>query len=117
MARKVDPKAKPRQPRKKKVESKEQAQRFLAQVPEQNVFWCSSGATIRDMKELAQGLVAMSDDDFAHHVNSDKNDFCNWIRDVIGDEELAVELAKVTSRLDATGCVTTRVAILSGILA
>ena len=65
------------------------------------------------MKELAEGLVAMSDDVFAYHVNSEKNDFCNWVRDVIQDDELASDLARANSRLQAAECVTTRLTILT----
>jgi H+-transporting ATPase len=63
---------------------------------------------------LAKGLVAISDDTFAYHVNSERNDFCNWVRDVIGDKKLASELATATNRTQAAGYVTDRLAALTG---
>jgi outer membrane protein assembly factor BamA len=66
------------------------------------------------MKELAKGLVTMSDEVFAHHANLERNDFSNWVRDVIKDEKLANDLASATSKVQAAGYVTARVAFLIG---
>ena len=92
--------------------SKEQAQKFLSKVPEEYVFWCYDGSIFRDMKELAEGLVTMSEEVFAYHANPEKNDFSNWIRDVIKDEKLANDLAQSTSKVQAAGCVATRLTYL-----
>ena len=43
-------------------------------------------------------LPELSDDIFHHHVNSDKNDFSNWIKDVIGDQKLANDLLSSKSK-------------------
>lgn len=92
--------------------SKEQAEKFLGKVPEKYVFWCHDGSVFRDMKELAEGLVKMSDGVFAYHANPEKNDFSNWLRDVIKDAKLADDLAQATSRIQAAGCVATRLTYL-----
>ena len=47
----------------------------LARVPEQYVFYCCDGSIFRDMEELAAGLAAMTDEAFAYHCNSEKQDF------------------------------------------
>jgi hypothetical protein len=47
-----------------------QTDKLLAKVPEESVFRCHDGRTFRDMEELVEGLVAISDDTFAYHVNS-----------------------------------------------
>ncbi len=112
MAKKVKSQARP----KEQAQLKEQAQKFLAKVPEEHIFRCYDGSAFRDMKELAESLAAMSDDVFAHHVNSENNDFCNWVRDVIEDDELASELVAATTRLQAVGCVNSRLALLTGSL-
>ncbi len=103
MAKKVKPQAKP----------KEQAEKLLAKVPEEYVFWCCDGSIYRDMKELAEGLAAMSDDIFARHANSEKNDFSNWLRDVIKDEKLAKDLQNALDRQQAAGIVASRITILT----
>ena len=92
--------------------SKEQAQKFLGKVPEEHAFWCHDGSIFRDMKDLAEGLVAMSDEVFAYHVNPEKNDFSNWVRDVLKDEKLASDLAIATSKVQAAGHVATRLTYL-----
>ncbi len=102
MAKKVKPQAKAKAP----------AEKFLVKVPEEYVFWGRDGTVFRDMKELAEGLAAMSDDVFAHHVNAEKNDFSNWVRDVIKDEKLASDLALATSKPQAAGYVAARLAFL-----
>jgi histidinol-phosphate/aromatic aminotransferase/cobyric acid decarboxylase-like protein len=110
-------KAKAKAKTKKRTILKEQAQQFLAKVPEENIFWCCDGTTFRDIKELADALAAMSEDVFIRHVNSEKNDFYNWVRDVIGDEELADELVAAKTRAEAAGCVSARFALLTASLA
>src|SRR5665811_1105493 len=86
----------------------EQTDKLLAKVPEESIFRCHDGRTFRDMKELAEGLVAISDDTFASHVNSERNDFSSWVKDAIRDEKLAGDLAKATNRTQAAGYATER---------
>ena len=92
--------------------SKEQAEKFRGKVPEEYAFWCYDGRIFRDMKELAEGLVKMSDEVFAYHANPEKNDFSNWVRDVLKDEKLASDLAIATSKVQAAGHVATRLTYL-----
>jgi hypothetical protein len=33
-----------------------------------------------------------------HHVNGERNDFANWVRDVMGDRYLAHKISTVTSK-------------------
>jgi hypothetical protein len=106
-------KVKPQVKQKEQAQSKEQADKLLAKVPEEYVFWCHDGHTFRDMQELAEGLVALSDDIFAYHVNSERNDFSKWVKDVIRDEKLASDLATATNRTQAAGYVKARLTILT----
>jgi hypothetical protein len=89
--------------------SKEQAQRFLNKVPEENAFLCNDGSKFRDIKELAEGLVKMLDEDFACHANPETNDFCNWVRDMIKDEKLAKDLASANTKVEAARYISNRV--------
>jgi hypothetical protein len=85
----------------------------LASVPEQYVFYCCDGNIFRDMEELAAGLAAMTDEAFAYHCNSDKQDFSKWVRDIIEDIELAEELTMASSRARAADCVADRIILLT----
>jgi len=92
---------------------KQEAKRWLADVPEEYLFWCSDGRTIRNMKELAEILSVMTDETFSYHANPQKNDFSTWVRDIICDEKLADDLLQAFSRTLAAIIVTEREASLS----
>ena len=98
---------------KHQAQLKEKADKALAKVPEGYVFWCHDGSIFVDINELAAGLVTMSDETFAYHSNLEKQEFSNWVRDVIGDKQLADDLAKATSRLQAAACVADRLALIA----
>ncbi len=102
---------------KKVTKVKEEAQKFLADVPEEYVFRCQDGKIIRNMRELAETLSGMTDETFIYHSNIDKRDFSCWVRDIIGDEKLASDLEAALNRTMAAGYVTTRIASLSKELA
>jgi hypothetical protein len=106
MVKKAERKAKPTEKRQAKTEGK--TKRPLTKVPEECIFWCNDGRTFRDLRELAEGLMAMSNETFYHHVNQEKNDFSNWVRDVINDGELASDLVKATCRDEAATYVVAR---------
>jgi hypothetical protein len=89
---------------------KQDAKRFLADVPEEYVFWCFNGHILRNMQELAEALNTMTDETFAYHSNAQKNDFSNWVRDIIRDDELASGLMKASSRTKAAKVVSERIA-------
>ncbi|GEM_PF-861699 len=91
---------------------KQDVVKFLARVPDEYVFWCHDGTVFHDMKELAEYLRTMSDETFAYHCNAEKNDFTNWVRDVMGDRKLAEDLAGVHDRTAAAQIVSQRVAFL-----
>ena len=55
----------------------------------------------------------MTDETYGYHWNTEKKDFSNWVRDVIGDVELAKDLEEATSRSLASSQVTTRIASLT----
>jgi hypothetical protein len=98
---------------KSQAKQKEQAKRFLAPVPDENIFWCHDGKAFKSLQDLANGLEAMSDETFAYHSNEVKKDFSNWVRDIIKDEELASDLASAGSRTEAAVYVSARVTFLS----
>jgi hypothetical protein len=70
---------------------------LLKNSPKQHVFWLCSGGALKNIKELASALETMDEGVFVHHVNSDRNDFANWIKDIFQDEELALRLHGVSN--------------------
>lgn len=93
--------------------SKKDASRFLSRVPEDKAFRCADSCVIYDLRELAKALDNMSEETFRYHANDQKNDFANWVSDVIGDRELASNLRKVANKPRATEMVSNRVSFLS----
>jgi len=65
------------------------------------------GSKLRDLRDLAFALGTMADDVFWHHANDARNDFANWINDVIKDKELANRIKGIKDRVG------TQISILS----
>jgi hypothetical protein len=86
---------------------------YLADVPQEHVFWCRDGRILKNLRELCDALGAMSDDTFTYHVNAAKNDFSNWVKDVIKDDALAGDLLKAANTGTAVRVVTERIAFLT----
>ena len=66
--------------------SLDDAYRILADVMPEQCFWVNNGPIVRNLNEMANALVDMKDEIFRHHVNEEKNDFGNWVRDALKDE-------------------------------
>jgi len=96
---------------------RQDAGRLLASVSEEYVFRCCDSCILRNMKELGEAFANMTDETFTYHSNEDKNDFSNWVRDIIGDEKLARDIGKSLNRTQAAKNVPGRIAFLSSKLA
>ena len=91
--------------------TKTAAKKMLEDVPEEERFWCHDGKVLKNMAELETALKQMNEEIFRYHSNQSKSDFSNWVRDVIGDKELAKNLQKSTTRAQAAKYVTDRVSL------
>ena len=78
--------------------SKDEAKRYLCDVAPEQCFWVNNGSVLKNLDELANTLPEMNHETFQHHVNNEKNDFSNWIRDVLGDQKLADDLLSSKSK-------------------
>jgi hypothetical protein len=86
---------------------------MLTDVPEEFIFRCQNGHTMRNMRELAGELKTMSEETYSFHANTQKNDFATWVRDIIKDEWLAMNLQKAKNRGQAARMVADRIITLS----
>jgi hypothetical protein len=93
--------------------TKEEAVKLLADVREDQSFWCCDGRIFRNMRDLMVGLASMSGETFVYHQNAEKNDFSKWVNDVIEDEKLAEDLDKSTSQREAAKAVNERFSLLN----
>jgi hypothetical protein len=90
-----------------------EAQRLLAEVPQVDVFHCQDGQVLRSLKELEDRLSVMTDETYTYHWSTFRKDISNWVRDIIGDINLARDLERATSRSLAAWEVATRMAYLA----
>jgi hypothetical protein len=84
--------------------------RILADIEGDKRFFCQDGRVIKNLTELIDSLNHMTEEMFHYHVTSEKNDFCNWIRDVLGDEKLASELYQASNPQEAVKILTEKLA-------
>ena len=88
------------------------AKGWLADVSQEKQFWCTDGVYLKNLSELQSALVTMRPETFRDHLNEAKNDFSNWVRDVIGDEQLSRELLKSKTQAQTAKTVADRISIL-----
>ena len=87
----------------------DEAKRFLGDVNQQQCFWVNNGHVLKNLEELASELQTMGDDTFKHHVSKERNDFTNWVNDVVNDKKLAKDLLSSKNRESALKKVRSRV--------
>ena len=75
----------------------EMAAGYLKDVePRWRSFWFHMHLMAKNLAEFAAGLGQISDDVFVYHVSGQKNDLSRWVSEVVGDSELAHNLASLT---------------------
>ncbi len=89
--------------------TRDQAQKLISNVPEDKVFWSHDGQVFRNLYELERGFNSMNEETFRYHAGANKNDFGTWVREVIGDDQLAQDLERSSNRLDAAMKAETRI--------
>ncbi len=72
--------------------------KFLKEVKADHHFILKTGEAISNLEDLHSKLRGMNEDTFSHHVNDDKNDFKNWINDIIKDKDLAESLGSIIKK-------------------
>ena len=97
---------------KRKIKGTEKTQKLLAEVAQEYAFRRYDGRVLRSMQELCDALSVMTDETFGYW-NTEKKDLSNWVRDIIGDVQLARDLEKANSQSLAAWEVATRMAYLA----
>jgi len=83
--------------------------KLLKDVPHKFSFYVCNGKILKNVGELRDELKTMDDGTFTHHVNQEKNDFSNWINDIIKDKKLAKDLRNATNTQKALITVENRI--------
>jgi hypothetical protein len=66
----------------------------------EKAFFMANGRVITRLSELPEVIENTDDQTFSYHVNEDKNDFANWIRDVFNSKPLANKILTKRTRTD-----------------
>ncbi len=98
------------------IRSKDDAKKALDDVYHEFYFHLQDGRVLKNLKDLLHAFRRMAPEVYGHHVNDHKNDFSNWIRDIIKDEKLANQL-RALSKVKAAAAVQQRIRFLEGKLA
>lgn len=95
---------------------KEEANRILAGVDGERCFWINNGPVLKNLDELYKALGEIKKEMFTHHVNDGKNDFSNWVRDVLGDQKLAEDITNAKSKREMASKVKQRMRYLKKVV-
>jgi len=71
---------------------------FKKDVEPDKILKLVNGMLVINMASLYDEISAMKDDDYAKHINDKKNDFADWVRNAVGDAELANHIALTTDK-------------------
>ncbi|MFH1182191.1 MAG: hypothetical protein V1702_04490 [Candidatus Woesearchaeota archaeon] len=63
--------------------------------------WLSDGRVIRTIEELYNAVKNMKNSVYNEHVSKSRNEFADWVGEILGQEKLAHELAKAASRKES----------------
>ena len=85
----------------KKKASKKNKSYKSVKVSDDKVFFLIDGSTIASLQELVNVFDGMNDDIYYYHVTADRNDFANWVREVLKMEKLADALMNAQGALRA----------------
>lgn len=80
------------------MDEKKDTPGILSDVPQSFYFNAADGTVIKNVAELHAFLKKADDATFKHHVSEDRNDFANWVRDIIKDKQFAEELSGANSK-------------------
>ncbi|OGM23076.1 hypothetical protein A2961_02590 [Candidatus Woesebacteria bacterium RIFCSPLOWO2_01_FULL_39_21] len=70
----------------------------IVNAPNDKLFWVHEGPALKNLVDLRDLLRSLRDETFKFHVNELKNDFSNWISDVLKEADLAKKLKGIKSK-------------------
>ncbi len=82
----------------KEGKKEEEVPPWKKDVPPDKLLKLVNGMLVINEKSLYDEIYAMSDEDFAKHVNEEKNDFADWLEDAVKDLELAQHFRATTDK-------------------
>ena len=74
------------------------SEKFKKDVPPDKILNLTNGMLVVNPRDLYAEIESMKDADFEKHVNNDKNDFADWVKDAVGDAELGALLSETKEK-------------------
>tara|TARA_Y100000310_G_C20689043_1_gene820992 strand:- start:1717 stop:2049 length:333 start_codon:yes stop_codon:yes gene_type:complete len=74
--------------------------KVLGEAPQEFHFVLKDGRRLKSIYDLIDSLEDMADDTFNFHVDTDKNDFSNWVKHIFEEEGLSQTLGGIQDRLE-----------------
>lgn len=74
---------------------------IFTNAPKGKYFRLLNGRRLKNVAELIDALEQINDDIYHHHANQHRNDFSNWLNDVFKEKNMAKEMKRAESRLEA----------------
>lgn len=68
--------------------------RALVCADGESCFWTTDGEVLENLEQLETAFGSMEDEVFLHHVTKEKNDFAQWVEDVLQDAACAADLRR-----------------------
>ncbi len=68
--------------------------KLLVCAPDDKCFWTTDGQILKNLDELQMAFGTMGEEVFLHHVTKEKNDFADWVEQVLEDSACAAALRK-----------------------
>jgi hypothetical protein len=96
--------------------TKQDAQKFLSNVPSDKIYWCRDGRSISNLKELEGALATMDRDTYYFQSSPVRKTLSAWVQEAIGDQKLADELQKAQDRGEAFSAVQNRLSYLENMV-
>ena len=70
----------------------------IVDIPAEKYFYVCDGTVIKHLGELPDALRNMHPGAFEYHVNDEKNDFYNWVKDVFDKSGLARRIKNIRTK-------------------
>jgi hypothetical protein len=68
------------------------------EAPKEHYFRLVNGQELKSLNDLRKALTYMSDDEFRHHVNNERNDFATWIKEALQNTELYEKIRSIKTK-------------------
>jgi predicted house-cleaning noncanonical NTP pyrophosphatase (MazG superfamily) len=66
----------------------------------EKAFYLKDGKVFSTLEKFSKELQSMTKDVFEHHVNSNKNDFKEWMKNSLNEEKLAQKVDKKIKKVE-----------------